>query len=183
MVSKEAYIIGDPIRVWAINSLCMTNIVLISIIMSIILIGSNLGSTTQVVGSLIVFTVSIKLTLSIMVDIMYIVFPFIRTLKIFSNIDNLVSVEAKYALKVEGDTKLGYLRVKEPDRIKRDLELLANMQNIYPNSTRLKEIQQDLELYKRSKRYYYTIAQIEFIYDRIESGDKSVLNIKTKQTV
>lgn len=157
-------------------------------ILSIIQLGTlesnvsfTLVSLTEAI-SLIVFILSAFMILYILlrlsVDIMYITLPFIRGIVKNTSIIHFISDDAKNVCDTTYTNEvITFKKVVEKDRIKRNIGILECMLLEYPNSSILNSLKSDaLDVKQYGKKYYYSLAKIEFIYDKVLQGNIDLLN-------
>lgn len=136
---------------------------------------NSMSSLLTVISTVLLAVMAMGLTVRFSIDLMYINLPHLRRL---IEARRLVSQDAINACETQPDgNKISYIKVKEPDRIKRNIALLNIMLEEYKHSEKLIKLSDKVKNknYMSSKEYHYTIAQIEFIYDRVLLKDEAMI--------
>lgn len=140
--------------------------------------------------SLIIMLIVISSTVCMTIDLIYLLFPFVRPM-FDGNKEGykLISIYAKSAIEEVDGELIKYKKIKSFDRIKRNeywLQSMIDTLNSLKQSGKnvdcefikdLVDLQNEISrCSKRSKRWYTLIAKIEFMHDKYKSIIKGYLN-------
>lgn len=120
--------------------------------------------TNVLIGIMMIFAMGSMV--GIMVDLMYISLPMMRGV-LGDLAARLISPDARNAVNTEFNEEIQFTKVREPDRIARNLSMYGVLKKNHPDNAGLALIAEDMQR-GRGKKYLYALAKVEYLYDKLE---------------